>query len=132
MSYKDLTYSVEEKIATITLNRPERMNALSRNLEAELHHAFDAADADRSVKVIILTGAGRAFCSGRDQGAAAQGGRRNADPAGKSFADFIEQWHRSDQRKLGEWTHMWRLGKPIIAACNRRPPRPPFPYHPPP
>src|SRR6201991_4351696 len=118
MSYRELIYSVEEKIATITLNRPERMNALSRNLEAELHRAFDEADASSEVKVIILTGAGRAFCSGRDQGAAAQGGRRNADPPGKSFAEFIEHWQRSDQRKVGEWTHMWRVGKPIIAAVN--------------
>jgi enoyl-CoA hydratase/carnithine racemase len=118
MSYKDLIYSVEEKIATITLNRPERMNALSRNLEGELHRAFDEADADRAVKVIILTGAGRAFCSGRDQGAVAAGGTRNSDPKGKSHAEFIEHWQRSDSRKVGEWTHMWRLGKPIIAAVN--------------
>jgi enoyl-CoA hydratase/carnithine racemase len=118
MSYKDLIYDVDEKIATITLNRPERMNALSRSLEGELHRAFDEADADRAVKVIILTGAGRAFCAGRDQGAAPGGGGRNSDPKGKSHAEFIEQWQRSDQRKILEWTHMWRLGKPIIAAVN--------------
>src|SRR3954471_6178045 len=118
MSYKDLIYSVEEKIATITLNRPERMNALSRNLEAELHHAFDEADADRKVKVIILTGAGRAFCSGRDQGAQPATGARNSDPKGKTYAEFLEHWHRSDGRKIYEWTHMWKVGKPIIAAVN--------------
>ena len=117
MSYKDLIYDVDEKIATITLNRPERMNALSRNLEAELHRAFDEADADRAVKVIILTGNGRAFCSGRDQGTT-PGAARNSDPKGKSHAEFIEQWQRSDSRKILEWTHMWRLGKPIIAAVN--------------
>ena len=44
MSYKDLIYSVDETIATITLNRPERMNALTPRLEAEMHRAFDAAD----------------------------------------------------------------------------------------
>lgn len=63
MSYKDLIYSVEEQIATITLNRPDRMNALSRNLEGELHRAFDEADGDSTVKVMILTGNGRAFCA---------------------------------------------------------------------
>src|SRR3954465_12092698 len=101
MSYKDLIYEVGEKIATITLNRPERMNALSRSLEGELHRAFDDADADPAVKVIILTGAGAAFCSGRDQGAVAPGGARTSDPKGKSHAEFIAHWHRSDSRKVG-------------------------------
>jgi len=118
MSYKELIYSVEEKIATITLNRPERMNALSRNLEGELYRAFDEADGDKAVKVIILTGNGRAFCAGRDQGTVTPNGARNSDPKGKSHAEFIEYWQRSDGRKIAEWTHMWRLGKPIIAAVN--------------
>ena len=59
-----LLYSVEDGIATITFNRPERMNALTHPLEDELHRLFDTADADRNVRVIILTGAGRAFCAG--------------------------------------------------------------------
>ena len=63
MSYQDLLYGVDGKVATITLNRPERMNALSRNLEAEIHRALDEADADRNVRAIILTGAGAAFWS---------------------------------------------------------------------
>ncbi len=66
MKYKDLIYGVKERIATITLNRPDRMNALSPNLEAEMHRAFDQADADRAVKVIVLTGSGNAFCAGID------------------------------------------------------------------
>src|SRR5438105_11415339 len=53
MSYQDLIYAVDEGIATVTLNRPDRMNALNRNLEAEMHRAFDQADEDRSVRVII-------------------------------------------------------------------------------
>ena len=56
---QEILYSVEESIATITLNRSERMNALTHELEAELHRIFDRADADRAVRVIILTGAGR-------------------------------------------------------------------------
>ncbi len=67
MSYKDLIYDVKDQIATITLNRPDRMNALSRNLEAEVHRAFDEADADPKVQVVVLTGAGAAFCAGFDQ-----------------------------------------------------------------
>src|SRR4249919_2092022 len=77
---KELLYSVEESIATITLNRPERMNALTPALEAELHRAFDQADADRAVRVIILTGAGRAFCAGYDQGQTSKSGTRQSAP----------------------------------------------------
>ena len=115
---KELLYTVEESIATITLNRPERMNALTPALEAELHHAFDQADADRAVRVIILTGAGRAFCAGYDQGQTGKSGTRHSDPKGKSHAEFIEFWQRNDAGRVGQWTHMWRLGKPIIAAVN--------------
>jgi enoyl-CoA hydratase len=114
----DLLYSVEESIATITLNRPERMNALTHELEAELHRAFDKADSDRAVRVIILTGAGRAFCAGYDQGQTGKSGTRHSDPKGKSHAEFIEYWQRNDGGRAGQWAHMWNLGKPIIAAVN--------------
>src|SRR3954452_11204230 len=115
---QELLYSVEDSIATITLNRPERMNALTPALEAELHRAFDQADADPAVRVIILTGARRAFCAGYDQGQTGKSGTRHSDPKGKSHADFIEFWQRNDAGRVGQWTHMWRLGKPIIAAVN--------------
>src|SRR5438876_1530291 len=117
MAYQDLVYAVEEGIATITLNRPARMNALSPNLETELHRAFEAADADAAVRVIILTGAGAAFCAGFDQGPN-KAGRRNSDPHGKSIAEFIEYCHRRQGKRVGDWQQMWRLAKPIIAAVN--------------
>src|SRR6266508_3765686 len=115
---QEIIYSVEESIATITLNRPERMNALTHELEAELHRTFDRADADRTVRVIILTGAGRAFCAGYDQSQTDTSGSRHTDPTGKSLADFIEFWQRTDADRVALWTHMWRLGKPVIAAVN--------------
>jgi enoyl-CoA hydratase/carnithine racemase len=114
----ELLYSVEDSIATITFNRPERMNALTHELEAELHRAFDKADADRAVRVIILTGAGRAFCAGYDQAQTGKSGTRHSDPKGKTHAEFIEYWQRNDAGHVAYWTHMWRLGKPIIAAVN--------------
>jgi enoyl-CoA hydratase/carnithine racemase len=117
MSYQDLIYAVDDNIATVTLNRPDRMNAITPNLQAEMHRAFDAADADRDVRVIILTGAGNAFCSGYDQTAAPDGMRR-IDPAGKSHAEYLEVWQRHDGQASAHWGHMWRLGKPIIAAVN--------------
>jgi len=82
-----------------------------------LHEAFDEADADKAVRVIILTGAGNAFCAGFDQGPN-KSGRRNSDPAGKSIAEFIEYCQRRQGERIGRWQQMWRLGKPIIAAVN--------------
>jgi enoyl-CoA hydratase len=118
MSYQDLLYSVEDKIATITLNRPERMNALSRGLEGEIHRAFDDADGDRNVRAIILTGSGAAFSAGYDQVAAPASGVRPLDPKGKSHAEYIEHWQRMDGSRVAYWEHMWNLGKPVIAAVN--------------
>src|SRR5712691_4138779 len=118
MTSQEILYSVDEQIATITFNRPERMNALTHDLEGELHRTFDKADADRDVRVIILTGAGRAFCAGYDQGQTTPSGVRHSDPKGKTHAEFIEYWQRHDAGRVAQWTHMWRLGKPIIAAVN--------------
>ena len=114
----DLLYSVEESIATITLNRPDRMNALTHELEADLHRAFDKADSDRAVRVIILTGAGRAFCAGYDQAQTGKSGTRHSDPKGNSHAEFIEYWQRNAGGRAGQWAHMWNVGKRIIAAVN--------------
>ena len=63
MTQSELLYSVEDQIATITLNRPDAMNALTPNGIEELHRAFDEADTDRSVRVIIMTGSDIAFAS---------------------------------------------------------------------
>ncbi len=117
MSDNDILYKVEDGIATITLNRPQAMNALTPTMEAEMHNLFDKADEDRAVRVIILTGAGAAFSAGYDQGAG-ESGRKKTDPTGLSIADYIETWQRGDAKNAEKWGHMWKLGKPIIAAVN--------------
>jgi len=66
MAYRDLLYDVTDGIATVTLNRPDRLNAISAGMLASFSEAFREADHDRKVRVIILTGAGRGFCSGLD------------------------------------------------------------------
>jgi enoyl-CoA hydratase/carnithine racemase len=68
-TFETLLYSVEDGIATITLNRPERMNAFTARMMKDLIEVFDVTDADDAVKVVIVTGAGRAFCAGADLGA---------------------------------------------------------------
>jgi enoyl-CoA hydratase/carnithine racemase len=66
MKYKTLDWSVADRILTLTLNRPEQLNALSIEMVEELVHAFGAASEDDSVGAIVVTGAGRAFCAGAD------------------------------------------------------------------
>ena len=64
--YQDLNFDVADKVATITLNRPKKLNALSQGLYRELQHALIRADIDSAIEVVVITGAGRAFCSGGD------------------------------------------------------------------
>ena len=66
MTYETLDYQVEDGVLTLTLNRPDRMNAFNGLMRRELIAAFDAADADDAGRVVIMTGAGRAFCAGAD------------------------------------------------------------------
>ncbi len=66
MNFEDILYSVSDGIATITLNRPDKLNAFTGRMMHEIIEALDATDADDDVKVVIFTGAGRAFCAGAD------------------------------------------------------------------
>lgn len=66
MEYQQIRYAVDGPVAVVTLNRPERMNALTKVLEAELREAIERAGRDDEVRAIVLTGAGRAFCAGMD------------------------------------------------------------------
>ena len=69
MQYTQITYDVAESVATITLSRPERMNAFTDVMMREVIDAFDRVDADDDVRAVIVTGAGeRAFCAGADLG----------------------------------------------------------------
>ena len=66
MSYNAIIYEIEDGILTLTLNRPEKLNAFTGEMLGEMIDAFDRADADDNVRAIIVTGAGRAFCAGAD------------------------------------------------------------------
>ena len=68
MTYEDILYEVKDGVATITINRPEKMNAFRGQTCEELIHAFNKAGWDKKIGVIVLTGAGsKAFCTGGDQ-----------------------------------------------------------------
>lgn len=102
----------------ITLNRPEAMNAISRSMIKELHQALDEAEQDREVRAVVLTGAGRAFSAGMDQGSSS-GRRRDIHwpygiITGQTAAEIIDSW-RVDPRNF---RRMWEFGKPIIGAIN--------------
>ena len=66
MAYEQILYGVRDRVATITLNRPERLNAWTPHMGKELYAAFAAAAVDDAVRVIVVTGAGRGFCAGAD------------------------------------------------------------------
>lgn len=113
MNFEQIKYEVAERILTITLNRPERMNACTVRMYEELIAAFDQADADDEVKVIIVTGAGRAFCAGADL-------EKGADTWGASSAltELSQQ-----QRYVGNGggriaRRIFDCNKPVIAAIN--------------
>ncbi len=109
--FTQISYSVADSIATLTLSRPEKLNAFTVTMMREIIHAFDLADADDSVRAVIVTGAGRAFCAGADL----SGGEATFDHT-KTDA------HRSGRvpRDGGGMVSLriFRSHKPVIAAIN--------------
>lgn len=98
-------YEVQEGVARITLNRPEKYNALSLPLLRQLTEAFDRAEADAEVRAVVLAGAGRAFCAGADIG----------EMAGLSSLADAEQWV---QERAGHLQRVARCPKPVVAAIH--------------
>ncbi|MFM1991992.1 MAG: hypothetical protein RJA99_4949 [Pseudomonadota bacterium] len=115
-TFETLLYAVEDGVATITLNRPDRMNAFTTRMRDDLIAAFDATDADDAVRAVIVTGAGRAFCAGAD-----------LSSGGKTF-DYAER--RDEARESVRVGDTYRDGggmvtlrifrslKPVIGAIN--------------
>jgi enoyl-CoA hydratase/carnithine racemase len=116
-SYEHVDYAVEERIATITLARPDRMNAFTARMMFELLDVFDRVDADDDVRVVIVTGSGRAFCAGADLEAGADtfdasARRREAGvPEGEGMVTERDGGGRVSLR-------IYECRKPIIAAVN--------------
>jgi enoyl-CoA hydratase/carnithine racemase len=110
MDFEEIRYELDGHLATITLDRPDRLNAFTGTMARELIAAFDAADADDEVRAVIVTGAGRGFCSGADLGGGAgtfdwrerqeDGGEVPRDTGGRVVLRIFEST------------------KPVIAAIN--------------
>jgi enoyl-CoA hydratase/carnithine racemase len=121
MAYQEILYDVSDRVATVTLNRPTKLNAWTPQMEAEVQEAMLAAAADGNVRVIILTGAGRGFCAGADIG--------HLDSLSKAStpADTVKRLRehfygpkidgaRDDYQRT--YSYFPAIGKPIIGAVN--------------
>jgi enoyl-CoA hydratase/carnithine racemase len=111
MAYTELLYGVADQVATITFNRPDRMNAWTPTMESELRAAIAAATDDEVVRAIVLTGAGKGFCAGADMGrlagTASGAGSPAAAPGPAGGGDFEQRY-----------SYLLAVPKPLIAGIN--------------
>ena len=106
MAYQQIQLELKDGVASITLNRPEKLNAYTAHMGTELHRAFAELDANDDARVIVVTGAGRAFCAG-------------ADLSARGGATFDRSASNPDPNPRMEATiRPWNMKKPIIAAIN--------------
>jgi enoyl-CoA hydratase len=115
MDYEQVLYSVEDSILTLTLNRPERLNAIDSHMPREIRQAVEQANDDDRVHVIVLQGAGRAFCAGYDL---------------KAFAERKGEWSQEEmpwdpmkdykgmKRNTDDFFSLWRSYKPTICKIH--------------
>jgi enoyl-CoA hydratase/carnithine racemase len=110
--YRHLLIDNQDGVRVITLNRPEKMNAYNRRMGMEIRHSIGVADLDESVRVIVVTGAGKAFCAGAD-----------LSPSSGSFGTGTAEQKDEEARFTRELTlpdakAYWEMNTPIIAAIN--------------
>lgn len=103
MSYEDIRFDVNDGVAIITLYRPEQLNAYSGKMGIELGHAYRTCDDDDSIRAVVLTGAGRAFCAGADMSAG---------------EDTFAKQDATSFTAAGVDPPAWEVRKPVIAAMN--------------
>lgn len=110
MGYEQITSEQRGDVLVLTLNRPERLNAWTPKMSAELTDAIKQANDDRSIGAIVVTGAGRGFCAGADIGGQFAAGMEEREKSG-------DKGPATDVR-VGEWVSLCRSSKPLIAAIN--------------
>ncbi len=125
MSYEDLIYEVKDRVAVLTLNRPDKLNAWTAAMEKSLKQAMAEAVGDDNVRVIVVTGAGRGFCAGADMGLLQQikpekwEDRDLATASREETFDFASGLGPDVSPHYGgRFGYLMQVGKPVIAAIN--------------
>ncbi|MGB3934550.1 MAG: crotonase/enoyl-CoA hydratase family protein [Burkholderiales bacterium] len=116
MKYTTLKYAVAGRIARITLNRPARLNAIDDRMPREIRRAVEAANADERVHVIVLAGAGRAFCAGYDLKKFAEGDPRNRWNQSMPWDPMKD--YRGMKANTDDFFSIWRSYKPVICKVH--------------
>ena len=119
MNYQQILYDVSDAVATVTLNRPEKLNAWTMHMGNEVQHAFRRADRDDDVRVIVITGAGTGYCAGADMGMLQElqsGAGADGLAAPPLDDDPIDASVPAAFR--GPYSYPLGLRKPVIAAVN--------------
>jgi enoyl-CoA hydratase/carnithine racemase len=121
MPTQEILYTISGRVATITLNRPDKLNAWTRTMEAEVRQAMHDATTDDHVRVIVLTGAGRGFCAGADMSLLRDVAERRVNPQPGSApndgnADGPSDDVRADFQR--QYSYFPAIPKPVIAAIN--------------
>ncbi|MEX2112252.1 MAG: enoyl-CoA hydratase [Pirellulales bacterium] len=122
MAFQEIIYDVRERVATLALNRPDKLNAWTATMEQEVLEALTSAERDENVRVIVLTGAGRGFCAGADMGslnsvASEQGGFAEIEK--RLRAKFVGPQREGapvDFQKT--YSYLLDIKKPILGAIN--------------
>lgn len=117
MELKVVRYQIADKVATITLNRPDRYNSWTGRMHAEYRWALAKADSDRGIRVIVVTGAGNTFCVGADSRALSGHVDRGTYDAGTP-PDMRHPGFGVDRRFDADFAYHFGMSKPIIAAIN--------------
>jgi enoyl-CoA hydratase/carnithine racemase len=120
MSYQEILYCVADRVATITLNRPDKLNAWTAVMEQEVRRAIYGAEADENVRVIVLTGAGRGFCAGADMSLLSSIAARGITDRERVLQNTDNSSKRDNvpadfQKK---YSYFPSIHKPVIAAIN--------------
>lgn len=113
--YREIMYRVDERIAFVTLNAPEKRNALSFRMRDEMVDALKTAEADDDVSVVLLDGAGPSFCSGYDLAPSDPDYPKQGVTRSKYFDDWTDQFARSCVR---DWLVIWDLLKPVVVKAH--------------
>lgn len=116
MKIGDIEYECGDRVATITLNRPQKFNAISETMPDDIQQAIDTAAADDSAHVIVLTGAGRGFCGGYDLDAFAETEGENPVIQEMPWDAMID--YQFMRRCTDSFMSIWRCPKPVIAKVN--------------